>query len=103
MAAAQFPIVSNIKLREIHEATRTTELAIHWCKEHGLLATQLMCPTCARPMRESKDAKRNDGFRWRYIHMLFFFLEGGGSKHKKVPGDMLQDESTFVRITISCP
>ena len=65
MAARNFPNVSDLNQRELYRVTDDHASAILWARQHGLLATQMVCPNCPRQMRENKDAKRQDGIRWK--------------------------------------
>lgn len=66
MAANNFPSVTDMNSRQLHRATDTTPNVIQWCRQHGLLSTQMFCPRCVgRAMTESRDNKRKDGLRWR--------------------------------------
>ena len=38
---------------------------IRWCREYGLLATQMICPTCNRHCREQTLDHAVDGATWR--------------------------------------
>ena len=64
MAALNFPNVSDLNQRELYHATDDPASAILWASQHGLLATQMVCPNFPRQMWENKDAKRQDGIRW---------------------------------------
>ena len=41
--AAVFPSVSELNSRELHRATVDARSSIAWCREHGLLARELVC------------------------------------------------------------
>ena len=38
---------------------------IHWCRENGLLATEMVCPRCDRQCNEQRCAGKVDGKIWR--------------------------------------
>ena len=38
---------------------------IRWCRQYGLLATQMVCPTCRRHCREQALDRAVDGVTWR--------------------------------------
>ena len=38
---------------------------IRWCRQYGLLATQMVCPTCRRHYREQALDRAVDGVTWR--------------------------------------
>ena len=38
---------------------------IRWCRQYGLLATQMVCPNCRRHCREQALDRAVDGVTWR--------------------------------------
>ena len=38
---------------------------IRWCRQYGLLAVQMVCPTCHRHCREQALDRAVDGVTWR--------------------------------------
>ena len=40
---------------------------IRWCRQYGLLATQMVCPTCRRHCREQALDRGVDGVTWRCL------------------------------------
>ena len=38
---------------------------IRWCRQYGLLATQMVCPTCRRHCREQALDRAVNGITWR--------------------------------------
>ena len=63
MAGVTFPVVSDVNLRKLHRSTSNTEETIRWCRDHGLLAVQMVCPKCSVPLKVNIDAKRTEGIR----------------------------------------
>ena len=39
---------------------------IRWCRQYGLLPTQMICPTCNCQCREQALDRSADGVTWRY-------------------------------------
>ena len=54
-----FPPVSDVNQRELHRLTDSTRDAIAWCRDQGLLATEMECTACGGEMLEGADQKRN--------------------------------------------
>lgn len=73
MAAAPvllFPDLRDFDLDDLFRVTRTTELAIDWCRENGLLSRTMDCEDgdClggANPMRPERKDGTIDGLMWR--------------------------------------
>ncbi|XP_054752434.2 uncharacterized protein LOC129258002 [Lytechinus pictus] len=74
MAAAQ-PQGGNLPDQAEFEGISLTEIGhrfkydidgmVLWCRNHGLLATHMDCPTCGRPCREGAYNRAVDGITWR--------------------------------------
>ena len=66
MAARNFPNVSDLNQRELYRVTDDHASAILWARQHGLLATQMVCPNCPKTNEGKQGCKKT---RWHQMEV----------------------------------